>query len=229
MSTLAATGKLIVIDGIGGTGKSLQVEKIADSLRNQGHTCDVWSFPRYDVQPMGPKIRNYQEGHYGDPSTLSPYLASELYSIDRMQAVAKLRERLEKGIIVISARYNSSNYAYQGAKLPPGPEQAEYWEWLEHLEYQTLGVVRPDLVIFQYLLQETSEALMQARANQGGEGKDGHEENAAYLTRVIDTYRFLCDQHETWHAVDVSDNSRLGIQKPEVITEKLLEIIKPIL
>lgn len=103
-------GKLIVIEGIDGTGKSTQATMLAEHLRNQGHEV-VQSFEPTNG-PWGSKLRAS-----ATTGRLSIEEELDLFLKDRRQHVEELIiPTLERGGIVVLDRYYFSTMAYQGAR-----------------------------------------------------------------------------------------------------------------
>ena len=101
-------GKLIVIEGIDGTGKSTQARLLADHLREQGHEV-VESHEPTDG-PWGRKLRES-----ATTGRLSIEDELEYFIKDRQQHVEELiKPTVEHGGIVILDRYYFSTMAYQG-------------------------------------------------------------------------------------------------------------------
>lgn len=108
LTPMPETGKLIVIEGIDGTGKSTQARLLAEHLQSQGHEV-VLSHEPTDG-PWGSKLR--QSATTG---RLSPEEELEYFLRDRQEHVEKLiRPTMERGGIVILDRYYFSSMAYQG-------------------------------------------------------------------------------------------------------------------
>ncbi|MBK1855728.1 dTMP kinase [Verrucomicrobiaceae bacterium 5K15] len=104
------TGKLIVIEGIDGTGKSTQATMLAEALRKQGHEV-VQSHEPTDG-PWGKKLR---ESATTGRLTIEQEL--EYFLKDREQHVEELiLPTVFKGGMVILDRYYFSSMAYQGAR-----------------------------------------------------------------------------------------------------------------
>ena len=103
-------GKLIVIEGIDGTGKSTQATLLANHLRSLGNDV-VQSFEPTNG-PWGSKLRaSATTGRLGIEEEL------ELFLKDRRQHVDELiLPTMERGGIVVLDRYYFSTMAYQGAR-----------------------------------------------------------------------------------------------------------------
>jgi len=106
------TGKLIVIDGIDGVGKTTQIEMLCDELDIQRIEHIVTHEPQSD-QPIGHLIYEYLRGDLPDPYTMAL-----LYTADRNEHVkAVIQPALNKGLVVITDRYHCSTVAYQGVHI----------------------------------------------------------------------------------------------------------------
>src|SRR3989338_100393 len=126
--------KFIVIEGTDGAGKTTHLQLIVDKLRTEGKEVEVMDFPQYGQKSAGP-VEEYLNGKYGDAQAVSPYAAALLYAVDRFDASYKIKAALEAGKIVLSNRYVSSNFAYQGAKIADPEKRQKLLYWIEELEY----------------------------------------------------------------------------------------------
>lgn len=163
------TGKLIVIDGIDGSGKTTQTKLLAENLKKAGNPVEFFKFPNYDSF-FGQMIKQYLNNEFGPATELNPKLISLLYASDRWESSTKIKKWLSEGKMVILDRYYTSNLIHQGAKLED-KELDEYIKWLEKLEFEVFKIPRPDLVIFLRVDALTSLNLIEKR----GEGMDGHD------------------------------------------------------
>ena len=78
-----AKGKLIVFEGIDGSGKSCQYRHICQRLENDGIDYNHIVFPRYDKESSA-LIRMYLGGSFGShPEDVNAYTASTFYAVDR--------------------------------------------------------------------------------------------------------------------------------------------------
>jgi dTMP kinase len=128
-----ARGKLLVIDGIDGSGKTTQFNLLIDSLRTAGYRVETEDFPRYG-QDSATLIEKYLNGDYGQ---LTAEAASILFALDRFDASFKIRQWLDEGTIVVLNRYVTANAGHHGGKISDRIERVKFFKWLDHLEYNT--------------------------------------------------------------------------------------------
>ena len=194
-------GKLIVLEGIDGSGKSAQYRRLCARFEREGMDYHSIVFPRYGEESSA-LIRMYLNGAFGSkPEDVNACAASIFYAVDRYASyMTEWREYYNKGGVVLSDRYTTSNAVHQGAKLPP-EEQPAFFDWLYDLEYVKLGLPRPDLVIFLDVDLETSERRIARRAQKHGGGSDIHERDVEYLQLCLDTGRRAA-AHYGWRVVD---------------------------
>lgn len=103
-------GKLIVIEGIDGTGKSTQATMLAEALRKEGHEV-VQSFEPTNG-PWGRKLReSATTGRLSIEDELDYFLKDRLQHVDEL-----IQPTVERGGIVVLDRYYFSSMAYQGAR-----------------------------------------------------------------------------------------------------------------
>ncbi|WP_442505285.1 dTMP kinase [Novipirellula sp. SH528] len=110
MTSASSRGVFIVIDGIDGAGKSTQVQRLCDSLRQQGYQVTQSREPT-DGR-WGSMIRNSATtGRLSLDEELSAFVE------DRREHVAELiQPALAEGHVVVVDRYFYSTVAYQGIR-----------------------------------------------------------------------------------------------------------------
>lgn len=194
-------GKLIVLEGIDGSGKSAQYRRLTARFEREGLDYHSIVFPRYD-QESSALIRMYLNGDFGSrPDDVNAYASSIFYAVDRYASyMTDWKAYYQSGGVVLSDRYTTSNAVHQGAKLPP-EEQPRFFDWLYDLEYVKLGLPRPDLVIFLDVDLATSEARMHRRQLKTGKSGDIHERDTEYLQLCLDTGHRAA-AHYGWRVVD---------------------------
>jgi len=176
-------GKLIVIEGLDGSGKATQAQALVDKLTERGLPVRKVSFPNYESDSSA-LVKMYLAGQFGSrPDDVNAYAASSFYAVDRYASFKKDWETFYRGGgIVVADRYTTSNAVHQCSKLPR--EQWDgYLRWLFHYEYQLLGIPAPDRVIYLQVDPAVSQRLMTGRYHGDESKKDIHEHDLGYLDR----------------------------------------------
>ena len=182
-----AKGKLIVLEGIDGSGKSAQYRRLCARMEKDGIGYHHIVFPRYDKESSA-LIRMYLGGQFGTkPADVNAYAASTFYAVDRFAAYRTDWGKLyEDGGLILSDRYTTSNAVHQGSKLSD-EELPAFFAWLSDLEYHKMGLPKPDLVIYLEVDLATSLARMRRRYTPGEYRQAVEEQDVAYLARCLRT------------------------------------------
>lgn len=176
-------GKLIVIEGLDGSGKGTQARKLAESLESAGVRVRQVSFPNYESDSSA-LVRMYLAGEFGtDPSDVNAYAASTFFGVDRYAGYKKdWGAFYHDGGVIVADRYTTSNAVHQCCKLDED-QWERYLDWLFHFEYEMLGIPAPDKVIYLQVDVEESQKLMSGRYHGDESKKDIHEGNLEYLRK----------------------------------------------
>lgn len=195
------SGKLIVFEGIDGSGKSTQFRLLCERCRNEGLEFQNIVFPRYD-KPSSALIRMYLDGEFGThPSDVNAYAASTFYAVDRYASfVTDWGGYYRDGGLILSDRYTTSNAVHQGSKLPE-TQLSSFFDWLYDLEYNRMGLPRPDLVIYLDVDVETALFRMAHRREEDGSTADIHEKDTGYLEQCLELGHKAA-AHYGWTLVD---------------------------
>ena len=174
-------GKLIVIEGTDGSGKSTQFQLLTQRLESENRTFQRLGFPQYS-EPSSALIRMYLGGEFGThPSDVNAYAASAFYAVDRYASFKKVwGDWYDNGGLIVSDRYTTSNAVHQASKEPE-EKQAEFLKWLYDFEYDKLGLPAPDLVIYLDVPTDFTEAMMRRREQETHTSADIHEQDTQYL------------------------------------------------
>ncbi len=188
-------GKLIVIEGTDGSGKSTQFSLLSQRLEKEGQAFRHIVFPRYD-QESSALIRMYLGGSFGsNPSDVNAYAASSFYAVDRYASYKQDWGRwYESGGVVLSDRYTTSNAVHQASKEPKDRRQS-FLQWLYEFEYDRLGLPKPDLVIYLDMPTDFTERLMRSREQKTNTNADIHEKDMAYLATCRQTGRAAAEYY----------------------------------
>ena len=215
-------GKLIVLDGIDGCGKTTQFELLSKKLAEMNVPVKSVSFPEYD-KPSAALVKMYLGGEFSKvPDGVNAYAASSFYAVDRF-ASYKLywEEAYRRDSLILASRYTTSNAIHQMGKLPRD-QWDEYLCWLEDYEYNKLGLPKPDCVIFLSLPIEISQNLLMERYDGDSGKKDIHELDAEYLRQCLVSAEYAAKKMG-WRIIDCSDGK--NIRSIKSIHEELLEIV----
>ena len=219
-------GKLIVIEGTDGSGKSTQFGLLVQRLEQEQRPFRRLVFPRY-AEESSALIRMYLGGQFGTkPSDVNAYAASAFYAVDRFASYKQDWGKFyEEGGLVIADRYTTSNAVHQTSKLPPEERQA-FLDWLFDFEYRLLGLPAPDRVMYLDLPTEVTEQLMRRRESDTHTHADIHEQDGAYLRRCRENAVFVVERCG-WEKVDCAKDGVL--RSVEDIHSEIVERLSDLL
>ncbi len=186
-------GKLIVIEGLDGSGKSTQLELLPQNLLKNGIDSKTVSFPDYDSDSSA-LVKMYLAGQFGKkPGDVNAYAASLFYAVDRYASFKTgWGDYYNQNGIIVSGRYTTSNAVHQTSKMPEG-EWRGFLDWLYDLEYNKVAIPKPDKVIFLDMPIEVSQKLMSGRYKGDESKKDIHESDTAYLEQCRKAAMFTAE------------------------------------
>lgn len=221
----------IVIEGLDGAGKSTQVSRLKEWLRQRGD-LEYIHFPRYDAPVYGDLIGRFLQGRFGTIDKVHPQLVALLFAEDRHGAAPQLREALAAGKTVLLDRYVYSNIAYQCAKLADPAEREELRRWILETEYGPFGLPRPDVNLYLDVPISFVESSLKSQ-REGGDraylagGKDIHEADIAFQKMVREMY--LTQVREDPHFLRVDCSAADGTMlPPDEIFSRVLQHVEPL-
>lgn len=219
-------GRLIVMEGIDGSGKSTQFKKLCDRLTAENIDFHRVIFPRYS-EPSSALLTMYLNGDFGrNPSDVNACAASALYAVDRFASFRMdWGDIYKSGGLILADRYTTSNAVHQGAKLT-GDERVQFFDWLYDFEYNKLELPTPDLVLYMDIDLETALNQMTLRQTETNTSGDIHETDAEYLSCCIKTGSAAAE-HYGWKRVSCLENKKM--RSVEAIHEDVFELIKGVL
>lgn len=214
--------RLIVIDGLDGSGKATQSRLLAQRLSDMGYKARTISFPDYESDSSA-LVRMYLGGKLGSsPDDVNAYAASSFYAVDRVASyINSWGKDYAEYDFIIADRYTTSNIIHQMPKLPEN-ERDSYAEWLFDYEYDRLGIPAPDLVIFLDVDPEISQKLIYGRYKGDESRKDIHESDFNYLLRCRKSAMYGIEKLG-W--IDVDCTSGGSMRSVEDISDSLLDLI----
>ena len=222
---MTARGKLIVIEGIDGSGKRTQVELLNNTLSARGYSVYSIGFPQYDSW-FGKMIGQFLNGDFGPLESVDPHFTALLYAGDRFEAKPELEAALSSSQIVLADRYIGSNLAHQTARAIPA-KRSEFLEWIEHLEYTIYGLPREDLILYlrvppfeaQRLISRKSERTYTAAQQDLQEASLRHLEDAAEMYDLL-------SRRSPWATIQCFDATHKAMREPEDIAVEVLAAVE---
>ena len=201
-------GKLIVIEGTDGSGKSTQFKLLTERVAAEGHPFQKLVFPQY-AEESSALIRMYLGGEFGsDPADVNAYAASAFYAVDRYASYKKVwGQWYEEGGLVLSDRYTTSNAVHQASK-EPRETRSEFLRWLYEFEYEKLGLPSPDLTIYLDVPTDFTAQMMRAREAATNTSADIHEQDLSYLATCRETGRAAAAFYG-WTVIDCVRDGRM--------------------
>ncbi len=182
-------GRLIVIEGLDGSGKQTLTRRLCAQARSNGSTVAVLAFPRYGVDVHADLVRDALYGRLGDLSD-SVYGPALLFALDRRAAAPQIRELLQRNDFVLLDRYVSSNAAYGAARLGAPDVDTDFPQWVRELEIDRFDLPRPDRQILLATGVELSGERARGRAALDDDrALDRFEADAALQLRTGAMYR----------------------------------------
>jgi dTMP kinase len=178
-------GKFITFEGLDGSGKSTQIERLARKLAADGIRAVVTREPGGTA--IGEKIRNLLL----DTSTsdLSPMAELALMFASRVQHIQEIiQPALAEGRVVLCDRFTDSTEAYQGGGRKLGSEP------VLALHRILCGNLQPDLTIL--MDSDVAASVKRARRRNiarvsgdgGGDENRFEQESRAFFGRVRNAY-----------------------------------------
>ncbi len=216
--------KIIVIEGTDCSGKQTQSELLQANLTEKGYNIYKSCYPRYDT-PTGRIIGECYLGKTGNgffpegAVNVDNKVAGLYYTADRLYNQPYINQLLETGSVILD-RYIDSNLAHQGSKESDKAKREKIYTFFETLEYDLLGLNRPDIRILLYMPTEYAKMLKAGRVE---EKPDQHEADEEYLQRSEMTYLEVAERNNYKIINCVRDNA---IRTIEDIQSELLEYVE---
>lgn len=201
-------GRLIVLEGLDGSGKATQARLLAEGLARAGRQVKAITFPDY-ASDSSALVRMYLAGQFGQkPDDVNAYAASSFYAVDRYASYKTGWGRFyEEGGLIVADRYTTSNAVHQCSKLPSAQWDG-FLDWLFDYEFRLLGLPAPDAVLYLQVDPAVSQRLMTGRYHGDESKKDVHEKDLDYLARSRRAAEY-CAQHLGWATIHCTENGAM--------------------
>ena len=202
-------GLFIAIEGSDASGKNTQTDLLIERLQTCQLEVSRLDFPRYDEESSF-FVRRYLAGDYEAFGEVDARQASLFFALDRYDARAGILQAKEAGDIVVTNRFVASNLAHQGSKIEDSARRAEFFQWANELEFEILGIPRPDLNIVLDVPFEVAQKLLKQRNETDQTKPDLHEKSQRHQQISRQVYLELCQTFpEHFVRIDCCRDGRL--------------------
>jgi len=208
----------IVIEGIDGSGKTTQINLLAQFLKEKNIDFEVISFPQYGKNKYAKKIFDYLSGKMGNLKEVDPYEMAKLYAGDRKTVRDLIKKWLTEGKLVVANRYISSSKAHLGANLAEDKRE-EFIKWIDRLEYEENSMPKEDLTILLSVDPKIGQKNSQEKNHP-----DLHEESLKHLQKANEIFLELTKKELNWYVIDCMKDGKMGSK--ENIHEDILKILE---
>ena len=223
-------GKLMIFEGLDGSGKGTQTALTAQKLVARGVDLRQITFPNYASESSA-LVKLYLAGAFGQkPDDVNAYAASSFYAVDRYASYkTDWGAFYRAGGLVLSDRYTTSNAVHQCSKLPPAQWDG-FLNWLFDFEYHKIGIPAPDAVVYLAVDPEVSQRLLAARYHGDDSKKDIQEKDLDYLARSRAAAEY-CAKALGWKRIDCTADGPQGktMRTVEQINDEILAYLQDIL
>ena len=154
-------GIFITFEGGEGTGKSTQIERLADQLRGAGREVVVTREP--GGTPIAEAVRAILLDPRFEPDGVVEAFLYQAARRDHVESI--VRPALECGAVVLSDRFADSSLVYQGLARGVG------WDEVDRLNNLATGGLEPDLTVVFDLDPQVGVDRARGR-NLGGSGSE---------------------------------------------------------
>jgi len=201
-------GKLIVLEGGDGAGKSTQTDLVKKYLEEKNLSYKYFHFPMYGHNDFSEIIAKFLRGDFGKADKVDPYFVANIYAMDRYLFLPELEKHLEENDVVLLDRYVFSNLAYQGAKyVNDSLKSSKIKQWILDFEFEFLKLPYPDLSLFLnvpiHIVKERLENKRDGDDRRYLNGKsDIHEEDLELQKRVNHNYLSVMKNSENSEIIE---------------------------
>jgi len=198
--------KLIVIEGLNGSGKETQAEMLKYYLEKKYKLAKKIEFPIYEL-PSGQLLRRYLDDGLNKEKT---YFNALVYELNRFEIMYYMHNLLDKNYWIVLDRYIYSNWTFQ--KILANDDK--FLGWIKAVEDP---LPKPKQVVFLDVPIEMTIQLMKTR-----EKRDWHETDTDFMKKVYKEYKKIAKE-EDWIVIDCMKDGKL-LSKEEIhkdIIEKL--------
>ena len=215
---------IITIEGIDGSGKTVQFNKLYDNLTALGYSVDTKSFPVYGSY-FGSQVGRFLTGEDGVFATDVDQKSMALwFALDRFDAFRDWRDG-EYDFLIIN-RYVLSNAVYQSIR-DRDIAKPDIIDWVYELEYEKLGLPRTTLDLFFDVNTESAGRNVDKKGFRdyvGGEKRDVYESSLGIQERARNMYIRAAGKYDNVCIINCMEGERL--RSPDEIAGDVMALLK---
>jgi len=219
---MSKKGRLIVIEGMDGSGKTTQVGMLMkffdnlDTKNKREKSYVMYDFPRYYDNFWGKAVGRMLNKEFG--TEINSYLRTPFYLLDQADGCKSMKPQIAEGKNIICNRYMTSSMIFQTALIEDKIEKKNYLDWLEEASYKELDIIKPDIVFALFVDAKVAHEMNAKKGKREytkGKTHDMNEENLQLQVNVGKEIRKLCKERDNWHLINCMDGA--NIKTPEQI------------
>ena len=216
--------KVIAIEGIDGSGKSVQFNRLREALELRGHTVDAREYPVYESY-FGGMVGRYLSGTDGIKADAVDGNSMALwFALDRWENLKDYRDGGADYMLI--NRYVLSNAVYQSIR-DIDVDRPDVTDWVFDLEYEHFGLPRADLFLFYDVAPAQAEQNVMKKGFRdyvGGEKKDVYEASEGIQQRARAKYLETASKRSDIEIIQCMGQD--GIRSIEDIAAETLRVLK---
>lgn len=215
--------KVITIEGIDGSGKTVQFKKLCENLTLLGKSVSTKEYPVYEAF-FGKQVGRFLSGEEGVFATDVDQKSMALwFALDRWEDLKSFKDG-EADYLIIN-RYVLSNAVYQSIR-DRDIDKPDIIDWVFRLEYEHFGLPRPDVNIFFDVNTERAGENVDKKGFRDyvGSGRDVYERSMGIQERARNMYITAAERYDDIEIVPCMDGS--SMRSPDSIAESVMEIIR---
>lgn len=212
----------LCIEGLDGSGKTVQCGLLADALRQAGKRVFLIDFPQYE-SPLGREIGRFLSGRDETANADSVDAKSMClwYAADRWNALKNVD--FSQYDYVVFNRYTLSSAVYQTARRYGGVNE-DFIQWVFSLEHGVFGLPEPDAYLFLNTeIAGCAENLTHKGERTYVDGLDLYERSQSLLVCCREIYLHCAEVYENVHLVPCTGPD--GLLPVDVIHRRVMETL----
>ena len=219
-------GKIIAIEGIDGSGKSVQFRMLRDMLTREGKKVITMDFPEYESF-FGKHIGRLLKGKmHTTAENVDPMSMALWFALDR-------KMQFEKGLpeydYLLFNRYVLSNAAYQSSRCDNNTDLSpdEMIDWVIHMEHEELKLPYPDIYLFLNITKQQASSNVKNKGYReyvGGEASDVYENSDNRQNGAKNAYLRCAEKLGNVVVIECMEDGRM--RSPEKIHCMIIDALR---